>query len=1061
MSSSNFDDNAFSPTFAEFEDLANRLNFEDDPGDLNFMEIPFLPHDPNPGFAASISSGRSELESADTVLKFINTILMEENMEHRPSMFHDPLALQSTEKSLYDVIGEKYPISPSQPSLCFNQNVESPDQCFFGGSREHSINSISSGALSVDSQRIVNLKEYKSSVQGYTFGTSFGSMENFSHNVRGPMSSSMSSHLVPNIFSVSQPIWQFHGGVESVWQFNRGVEEASKFLPNNNGLVMDLECYALPPESKGGAPEVVGMVGDTKETSPSGSRGRKNHHLKDSNRVVEERNSKFSAIHVEESELSEMFDKVLLLDLKEEAACCNSEEEVLSEATKATQLNGQRHGSKCGKTRSKKQGKKPEAVDLRTLLTSCAHSLAASDHRTANEQLKQIRQHSSPIGDGSRRLANFFANGLEARLAGTGSQIYAALASKRISAAETLKAYQLILSSCPFKKMTIFFANRTILDLAMNSSKKKLHIIDFGILYGFQWPMVIQHLSMIPGGPPELRITGIELPQHGFRPPEFVEETGRRLAKYCECFNVKFHYHAIAQKWETINIEDLNIHDDEVLAVNCICRFENLLDDTVMDDSPRDTVLKLIRKMKPNIFIQSHSNASFSSPFFVPRFREALFHYSSLFDMLDANLPRENQERMNYEQEFFGREIMSLIACEGMGRSPVVAAAFSQMCILLSVKGFEFDDGAFSPTFSPSEDLADAFRFRDDPGDLSMMDKFLPPVPNPDFAALNSSGSSELDSPDDSDFSDAVLKFINTTLMEENMEQTTSTFHDPLALRATEKSLYDVIGEKYPVSPNQPPLYFNQNSESPDEYLFSTSSEQSINSNTNRGNSVDTQRTVDPGAFRYCLKTTTGSSTEKSTGSMKEALDAAAESGKDERENSPNGSRGRKNHHHEDNELEEVRSTKFSTIYVEESELSDMFDKVLLCDVKAKPSCCDAHEEVQSEETKTIQQNGHPHGSKGRKTRAKKKKSKNEVVDLVTLLINCAQSVAAEDRWSAYEQLKNIRQHSSPSGDGFQRLANVFANGLEARLAGTGSQLYAALASKRISAAEKLKAYQL
>jgi len=75
--------------------------------------------------------------------------------------------------------------------------------------------------------------------------------------------------------------------------------------------------------------------------------------------------------------------------------------------------------------------------------------------------------------------------------------------------------------------------------------------------------------------------------------------------------------------------------------------------------------------------------------------------------------------------------------------------------------------------------------------------------------------------------------------------------------------------------------------------------------------------------------------------------------------------------------------------------------------------------------------------------------------------MNCAQSVAAEDRRSAYEQLRNIRQHSSPSGDGFQRLANVFANGLEARLDGTGSQLYAALASKRISAAEKLKAYQL
>ncbi|KAK1353860.1 hypothetical protein POM88_052225 [Heracleum sosnowskyi] len=54
-----------------------------------------------------------------------------------------------------------------------------------------------------------------------------------------------------------------------------------------------------------------------------------------------------------------------------------------------------------------------------------------------------------------------------------------------------------------------------ILDKASNAAT--LHIIDFGIQYGFQWPVLIQCLSMRPGGPPKLRITGIELPQSGFR----------------------------------------------------------------------------------------------------------------------------------------------------------------------------------------------------------------------------------------------------------------------------------------------------------------------------------------------------------------------------------------------------------------------------------------------------------------------------------------------------------------------------------------------------------------
>ncbi|KAB1225944.1 Scarecrow-like protein 34 [Morella rubra] len=63
--------------------------------------------------------------------------------------------------------------------------------------------------------------------------------------------------------------------------------------------------------------------------------------------------------------------------------------------------------------------------------------------------------------------------------------------------------------------------------------------------------------------------------QPGFRPAERIEETGRRLTKYCERFNVPFEYHAIASNnWETIEIERLTIDRSEVLAVNC-CSLKN------------------------------------------------------------------------------------------------------------------------------------------------------------------------------------------------------------------------------------------------------------------------------------------------------------------------------------------------------------------------------------------------------------------------------------------------------------------------------------------------------
>ncbi|KAL7173370.1 hypothetical protein ACSBR2_032772 [Camellia fascicularis] len=671
-----FNDDSFFPTFDQSENLSNMFQFKDDLVDLNSIDLSFLPPDsPNPGFVAPISSTSSEVDSQDdndysnNLLNYINSILMEENMEQKPSMFDDPLALQETEKSLYDVLGSA---SPNElPPLYFNHpNIESPDFLFCSSSEQSTASNIS-GSNSIDSQCIVDTGEQKLSVQSYTSGypfettlkptlrLSFDSTKSFSDDSNGLIDPSMSSHLVSNIFSNS----------ESILQFNRGMEEAKKFLPKNNPLVIDLD--ALPPESEERASEVVVKVEEGRESSPNGLRGRKNHHREDSD-LEEERSSKQSAVYVEsveEAELSALLDKVLLCtEMRSEIACCNGDEEEQSEATKTSQQNGQPHGSSGAKTRAKKQGNKNEVVDLRTLLINCAQSVATDDHRTANEQLKQIRQHASPFGNGSQRVAYIFANGLEARLAGTGSQIYANLASKRITAAEKLKAYQLYLSAAPFKMISTFFSNKMILDLAMNSTKKKLHIIDFGILYGFQWPILIQYLSALPGGAPELRITGIELPQLGFRPAELVEETGHRLAKYCERFNVRFQYHAIAQKWETIKIEDLNIQSDEVLAVNSLFRFRILPDETVDVDSPRDAVLKLIRKMNPDIFTHTIVNGSYNAPFFVTRFREALFYYSSMFDIFDITMPREGQERVNLERVLFGREVMNIIACEGAER---------------------------------------------------------------------------------------------------------------------------------------------------------------------------------------------------------------------------------------------------------------------------------------------------------------------------------------------------------------------------------------------------------
>ncbi|XP_057491056.1 scarecrow-like protein 30 [Actinidia eriantha] len=634
--------------------------------DHNFVDRPPFSSDLNPGVVVPPFGMTTEVDShadydfSDGVLKFINQMLMEEDMEEKTCMFQESAALQAAERSFYEVLGEKYPPSPDHRQIRYlDQNVKNSNE-FYGGTANSDYNTSSSTGsslivpgLTCDQGRYESPPGWSVAVDLASQSTpqsSFSSSSSSGNAVDGLVDSPESMLRVPDKFNDTR----------SVLQFKKGVEEASKFLPHIDGLCLDSGSNFVK-EAKEEEKSVVVKV--ETEYALDGLRGKKNPHP-DELDLEEGRSNKQSAVYADGTVRSEMFDRVLLCNGgKSESAL---REALQNGVNKNMQESGQSKGSNGGKARGKKKGHKKDVVDLRTLLTLCAQSVAADDRRSASELLKKIRQHSSSTGDGMQRMAHYFANGLEARMAGSGNQSYKAVITKPTSAAEILKAYHLYLAVCPFKKVSNFFANKTIMQLSEKATT--LHIIDFGILYGFQWPCLIQRLSSRAGGPPKLRITGIDLPNSGFRPAERVEETGRRLANYANSFNVPFEFHAIAQKWETIQIEDLKLDRNETLVVNCQYRFRNLLDETVVMESPREIVLNLIRKMKPDVYIQGVVNGSYNAPFFITRFREAIFHYSSLFDMLEATVPRDVNERMLIEKQIFGWEAMNVIACEGAER---------------------------------------------------------------------------------------------------------------------------------------------------------------------------------------------------------------------------------------------------------------------------------------------------------------------------------------------------------------------------------------------------------
>lgn len=546
-----------------------------------------------------------ERDYSDAMYKFLSQMLMEEDdLENKPCMFHDCMALQATEKYFSDV-------------LHGSENNSSPQSV---------INNPSSSLSN-------NSPDYIESPQWYL-------------NFESPVSAVSTLSNQDSFFT------SFGNG-----QFEEGA--ANVFRSNN---------------------------------WPTGSREKKNRHRGDAAADQQQRSNKQLATFThDESEPSEMYDNVLLCLNNPYVEHHNATSSVTScsppnEAKKSTKVGRPRGGRKQGSSIVKK-----EIVDLRALLTQCAQAMASYDTRTANELLMRIREHSSPHGDGTERLAHYLANALEARLSGTGTALYTAFASSRISAANILKAYKAYITACPFKLLSNIFANKYIRKLI--GGAPKIHIIDIGILYGFQWPCLIQGLSMRPGGPPELRITGIDLPQPGFKPEERVEDTGRRLEKYCKRFNVPFVFKTIAKKWETITLDELEIQRDEVLVVNSLYRLGNIPDETVVPNSPRDAVLNLIRKIRPDMFIHGVLNGTFNTPFFVTRFREALFHFSSLFDMFEATMSREDEDRKLYEEEVYARDAMNVIACEGTERveRPETYKQWQLRCVRAGFKQLPLD----------------------------------------------------------------------------------------------------------------------------------------------------------------------------------------------------------------------------------------------------------------------------------------------------------------------------------------------------------------------------------
>lgn len=300
------------------------------------------------------------------------------------------------------------------------------------------------------------------------------------------------------------------------------------------------------------------------------------------------------------------------------------------------------------------------------LLVACAEALSNNDMPLANVLIAQLNQVVSIYGDPMQRLAAYMVEGLVARVAASGKGIYRSLKCKDPPTRDLLSAMQILYEVCPYFKFGYMAANGSIAEAFQNESR--VHIIDFQIAQGTQWTTLIQALAARPGGPPHLRITGIDDPMPGPNSNAGVEMVGKRLAKLAEAVGVPFDFHPVAKKGPEVEAWMLERQPGEALAVNFALHLHHMPDESVCTSNPRDRILHMVKALNPKVvtLVEQESNTN-TAPFF-PRFLEAMNYYAAIFESLDITLARESKERVNVEQQCLARDIVNIIACEGIDR---------------------------------------------------------------------------------------------------------------------------------------------------------------------------------------------------------------------------------------------------------------------------------------------------------------------------------------------------------------------------------------------------------
>ncbi|XVF37247.1 hypothetical protein REPUB_Repub19eG0130100 [Reevesia pubescens] len=242
-----------------------------------------------------------------------------------------------------------------------------------------------------------------------------------------------------------------------------------------------------------------------------------------------------------------------------------------------------------------------KGLHLIHLLLITATSVDENNVNSAFDNLTELYQSVSLMGDSVQRVVAYFADGLAARLLTRKSPFY---------------------------------------DMIMKQPTNEEEFLAFTCLY-----------RASSGNRISLRLTG-----YG-RSIEELKETETRLVSLVKGFrNLVFEFQGLLRGSKLINLRKKN---NETVAVNLVFHLNTLNNFLKISDT-----LKSVHSLRPSTFILVEQEGSRSPRSFLSRFMESLHYFAAMFDSLDDCLPLESGERLSIEKNYLGKEIKNMINCD-------------------------------------------------------------------------------------------------------------------------------------------------------------------------------------------------------------------------------------------------------------------------------------------------------------------------------------------------------------------------------------------------------------